>query len=152
VVSRRGRGDLEEIPLGALTARQTLLLMDRKPRLKILSFDERLRLYAKVGGHPKTIELLDGYLTHHSVEEFLKNPDFTGLAAGNPHWNYTFVKELATRLSPVEQEVLKNLAILEDVFDDEAFRFFCKRVGIKNERDRVRFREKLLNLSLLEPS
>jgi len=124
-----GRGTADEIHLPALTARQAIMLMDNLPRLREQPLKTKIALYNKVGGHPKSIELLEGWLASGRVtdgstelaEVLLDDPSLDGLLA--QEWEDYFLRALLAQLSPSEQEALTRLSIFRTRLDDEAFAY-----------------------------
>ena len=104
-----------EIHLPELTTRQTLLLMNALPRLAGEPLADKLAAYRRVGGHPKTIELLDGWLSGgRTLRALLDDPTLTERLA--EEWEDYFLGELLARLDPAEQEALTTLAVLQAPF------------------------------------
>jgi tetratricopeptide (TPR) repeat protein len=115
----RGRGTATEIHLPALTARQAIMLMDNLPRLRREPLETKIALYHKVGGHPKSIELLEGWLASGRVTDLLADPSLDGLLA--QQWEDYFLRALLAQLSPTEQEALTRLSIFRTRLSDEGF-------------------------------
>jgi len=104
-----------EIHLSELTARQTLLLMNALPRLADEPLQDKLGAYKRVGGHPKTIELLDGWLAGgRTLRALLDDPSLGERLA--EEWETYFLGELLARLAPAERDALTTLAILPAPF------------------------------------
>lgn len=104
-----------DVHLPGLTMRQAILLMNALPRLKLAPLSDQLAAYARVGGHPKTIELLDGWLgTGRSLRTLLDDPALSDQLA--EQWEAYFLNDLLARLSSAEREALTTLAILEEPF------------------------------------
>jgi tetratricopeptide (TPR) repeat protein len=104
-----------DVHLPGLTMRQAILLMNALPRLKLAPLSDQLAAFKRVGGHPKTIELLDGWLgTGGSVHALLDNPALGEMLADE--WETYFLNDLLSRLSPAERDALTTLAILEEPF------------------------------------
>ena len=114
-----GRGTAAEIHLPALSARQTIMLMDNLPRLREQPLETKIALYNKVGGHPKSIELLEGWLASGRVTDLLADPSLDGLLAQERE-DY-FLRALLAQLSPSEQEALTRLSIFRTRLGDEEF-------------------------------
>jgi tetratricopeptide (TPR) repeat protein len=114
-----GRGTADEIHLPALTARQTIMLMDNLPRLCREPHKTKIELYKKVGGHPKSIELLEGWLASGRVTDLLADPNLDGLLA--QQWEDYFLRALLAQLRPAEREALTRLSIFRTRLGDEAF-------------------------------
>ena len=106
-----GRGTAEEIPLPGLTERQALMLMAELPHLKDEPLEDKISAYEKVGGHPKTIELLNAWLAEggRSLKELLSDPRLDFRLA--EEWERYFLADLMERLSPEEREALTRCAI-----------------------------------------
>lgn len=104
-----------EIHLPELTARQTLLLMNALPRLAGEPLKDKLAAHRRVGGHPKTIELLDGWLAGgRTLRALLDDPTLGEQLA--EEWEAYFLGELLARLAPAERDALTTLAILPAPF------------------------------------
>ncbi|MGD9099367.1 MAG: tetratricopeptide repeat protein, partial [Anaerolineae bacterium] len=104
-----------EIHLDGLTLRQALLLMNELPRLAGEPLADKLAVYGRVGGHPKTIELLDGWLSDgRRLRALLDDPALGEKLA--EEWERYFLDDLLGRLSPAEREALTTLSILEEPF------------------------------------
>ncbi len=104
-----------DIQLPGLTRQQAILLMNALPRLKAAPLSDQLQAYARVGGHPKTLELLDGWLgTGGSLHALLDDPALGYRLA--EEWEAYFLNDLLARLSPTERDALTTLAILEEPF------------------------------------
>jgi hypothetical protein len=76
-----GRGTAIEIHLPRLTPAQAVMLMDNLPRLRHEPRGTKVALLKKVGGHPKSIELLEGWLATGRVSDLLNDPSLDGLLA-----------------------------------------------------------------------
>jgi tetratricopeptide (TPR) repeat protein len=113
------RGTADEIHLPALSARQAIMLMDNLPRLREQPLKTKIALYNKVGGHPKSIELLEGWLASGRVTDLLDDPNLDGLLA--QEWENYFLRALLAQLSPAEQEALTRLSIFRTRLGDEEF-------------------------------
>ncbi|MFQ5856175.1 MAG: CHAT domain-containing protein [Anaerolineae bacterium] len=126
---RLGRGTADEIHLPALTARQTIMLMDNLPRLRQEPLKTKIALYNKVGGHPKSIELLEGWLASGRVTDgstllttsLLDDPSLDDLLA--QEWEEYFLCALLAQLSGAEREALTRLSIFRTRLDDEEFNY-----------------------------
>jgi tetratricopeptide (TPR) repeat protein len=116
-----GRGTADEIHLPALSARQAIMLMDNLPRLRQQPLETKIALYKKVGGHPKSIELLEGWLASGRVTDLLADPGLDGLLA--QEWEDYFLRALLAQLSPSEQETLTRLSIFRTRLGDEEFAY-----------------------------
>ena len=57
------------------------MLMDNLPRLRREPIATKLAVYRKVGGHPKSIELLEGWLATGQVTDLLDDPRLDGMLA-----------------------------------------------------------------------
>jgi tetratricopeptide (TPR) repeat protein len=116
-----GRGTAAEIHLPALSARQAIMLMDNLPRLRREPLSTKIALYEKVGGHPKSIELLEGWLASGRVTDLLADPNLDGLLA--QQWEGYFLRALLAQLSPAERQALTRLSIFRTRLDDEEFAY-----------------------------
>jgi hypothetical protein len=104
-----------EIHLDGLTLRQALLLMNELPRLAGEPLGDKLAVYQCVGGHPKTIELLDGWLSDgRRLRALLDEPKMGDKLA--EEWKWYFLDDLLGRLTLGEREALTTLSILEEPF------------------------------------
>jgi tetratricopeptide (TPR) repeat protein len=122
-----GRGTADEIRLPALSARQTIMLMNNLPRLRQEPLETKIELYRKVGGHPKSIELLEGWLASGRVTDLLADPSLDGLLA--QEWENYFLRVLLAQLSPAEQEAMTRLSIFRTRLSDEEFSYAGVEAG-----------------------
>ncbi len=110
----RPAGTWMDVDLPGLTRRQALILMNNLPRLRKQPLQDKLRAYDKVGGHPKTIELLEGYLAVHSLKEVLENEEIQDQLTAE--WERYFMGALLERLSADEEEKLAALCVFRGAF------------------------------------
>ena len=110
----RPAGTWVDVDLPGLTPRQALMLMNNLPRLRKEPLQDKLRAYDKVGGHPKTIELLEGYLADHSLREVLENEEIQDQLTAE--WERYFMGALLERLSTDEEEKLAALCVFRGAF------------------------------------
>lgn len=110
----RPAGTWADVDLPGLTRRQALMLMNNLPRLRKEPLQDKLWAYDKVGGHPKTIELLEGYLAAHSLKEVLENEEIQDQLTAE--WERYFMGALLERLSADETEKLATLCIFRGAF------------------------------------
>jgi len=110
-----------EIHLGGLDMRQAVRLMNTLPRLKDEPLKDKLGAWKRVGGHPKTIELLDGWLVAgRSLRALLDDPTLKKLLV--QEWESYFLDDLLARLTAPEREALTALSILEEPFWSQTVR------------------------------
>jgi tetratricopeptide (TPR) repeat protein len=134
-----------EIHLDGLTLRQALLLMNELPRLASEPLDDKLAVYQRVGGHPKTIELLDGWLSDgRRLRALLDDPALGEKLA--EEWERYFLDDLLGRLSPAEREALTVLSILEEPFWWEMARDLLEGYWVLD----IDLLTRLLDLSLIQ--
>ena len=110
----RPAGTWVDVDLPGLTRRQALMLMNNLPRLRKEPLQDKLRAYDKVGGHPKTIELLEGYLAVHSLKEVLENEEIQDQLTAE--WERYFMGALLERLRADEEEKLAALCVFRGDF------------------------------------
>jgi tetratricopeptide (TPR) repeat protein len=135
----RPAGTWVDVDLPGLTRRQALMLMNNLPRLRKEPLQDKLRAYDKVGGHPKTIELLEGYLADHSLKEVLENEEIQDQLT--VEWERYFMGALRERLSADEEEKLAALCVFRGAFGTD----IVAHVGGDNA-----LVEKLRNLELMQ--
>jgi tetratricopeptide (TPR) repeat protein len=135
----RPAGTWVDVDLPGLTRRQALMLMNNLPRLHKEPLQDKLRAYDKVGGHPKTIELLEGYLADHSLREVLENEEIQDQLTAE--WERYFMGALLERLSADEEEKLAALCVFRGAFGMD----IVAHVGGDNA-----LVEKLRNLELIQ--
>ncbi len=114
-----GRGAAAELHLPELTRAQAIMLMDNLPRLRREPIATKLAVYRKVGGHPKSIELLEGWLASGRVTDLLTDPNLDGMLA--QQWADYFLRALLAQLTAAERDALARLCIFETSLDQEAF-------------------------------
>lgn len=134
-----GRDMASHIHLPGLTARQTIMMMDNLSRLKGLPIKEKIKLYKKVGGHPKTIELLNGWLATGTVSNLLDDAALDGLLT--QEWEDYFLRDLLAQLPAEERNRLNRLAIFQAELSEEALDYAEIGGGMVN---------RWLDLSLLQ--
>ncbi|MAT95845.1 MAG: hypothetical protein CL608_01660 [Anaerolineaceae bacterium] len=110
-----------EIHLPQLTAPQTMMLMNNLSRLRQETRQVKIAMYKKVGGHPKTIELLNGWLKDGSVSDLLNDKRLDGLLTAE--WEEYFLKRLLGKLSKAEQTALTRLAIFQTKLGEEELNY-----------------------------
>ena len=128
-----------EIHLPELTAPQALMLMNNLSRLRLEPIQTKIAMYRKVGGHPKTIELLNGWLADGRVTDLLNNAQLDGLLTAE--WEAYFLKRLLAQLTADQQAALTRLSIFQTKLDEEELAY----AGVAE--DMVR---RWLDLSLLQ--
>jgi tetratricopeptide (TPR) repeat protein len=116
-----GRGTALGLELPDLTARQAIMLMDNLPRLRQEKLESKIAVYHKVGGHPKSLELLEGWLASGRLTDLLDNAALDGLL--RPQWEDYFLKALLAQLPQAERETLERLSIFETALDEEEFTY-----------------------------
>ncbi len=100
-----------EIHLPQLTAPQTMMLMNNLSRLRQEPRQVKIAMYKKVGGHPKTIELLNGWLKDGQVSDLLNDTRLDSLLTSQ--WEEYFLARLLARLNDDEQAALTRLSIFQ---------------------------------------
>jgi hypothetical protein len=100
---------------------QAIMLMDDLPRLRREKLETKIALYRKVGGHPKSIELLEGWLASGRITDLLADPSLDGLLA--QQWADYFLHALLAQLTDAERDALTRLCIFETALDDEEFQY-----------------------------
>jgi tetratricopeptide (TPR) repeat protein len=134
-----GRGTAIELQLNDLTAPQAIMLMNNLPRLRRKPLETKIALYRKVGGHPKSIELLEGWLATGQVRDLLTDSALDNLL--REQWEDYFLRALLARLSEAERVTLARLCIFRTRLDEEEFAY------ARADDDMVR---RWLDLSLLQ--
>ena len=79
--ARAGPATAVEVQLPGLTLSQAVMLMDNLPRLRRQPLATKTAVYRKVGGHPKSIELLEGWLATGQITDLLTDPRLDGMLA-----------------------------------------------------------------------
>ena len=105
--------------LPELTRAQAIMLMDNLPRLRREPIATKLAVYRKVGGHPKSIELLEGWLASGKVTDLLADSGLDGMLA--QQWADYFLRALLAQLTAAERDALAGLCIFETSLNQEAF-------------------------------
>jgi tetratricopeptide (TPR) repeat protein len=139
LLTNRPAGTWVDVDLPGLTRRQALMLMNNLPGLRKEPLQDKLRVYDKVGGHPKSIELLEGYLADHSLKEVLENEEIQDQLTAE--WERHFMGALLERLSADEEEKLAALCVFRSAFGMDV----VAHVGGDNA-----LIEKLRNLELVQ--
>ena len=108
-----------EIHLEGLEKRHAIMLMDNLPQLKRQALKTKIWLLGKIGGHPHTLELLEGWLASGRVTDLLDNPALDALLA--TQWEAYFLADLLAELTPDQKAKLTRLAIFRTPLDEAAF-------------------------------
>lgn len=108
-------GNWIDIHLEGLNQQQAVMLMNSLPRLRQTPYKGKMDVWEKIGGHPKTIELLEGYLVHYSLREVLENKEIQ--AQLSEEWERYFMGRLLLRLRLPEQEALAAACVFRGVLD-----------------------------------
>jgi hypothetical protein len=116
-----GRGAAVELHVPELSRAQAIMLMDNLPRLRREPIATKLAVYRKVGGHPKSIELLAGWLASGKVTDLLADPSLNGMLA--QQWADYFLRALLAQLTAAERDALARLCIFETALDDEVLAY-----------------------------
>jgi tetratricopeptide (TPR) repeat protein len=116
-----GRDTALELHLPALSARQAIMLMDNLSRLRLEPLKTKLAVFRKVGGHPKSLELLNGWLKTGRVGDLLEDEALDGLL--QTEWEDYFLRALLDRLTPAEREALARLSVFETALDNDALAY-----------------------------
>lgn len=114
-----GRGTALELPLNELSDSQAIMLMDNLPRLRKEKLRAKIAMLRKVGGHPHSIELLEGWLASGRVSDLLADATLDGLL--REQWESYFLGALLARLAPAQREALARLSIFRTALDDAEF-------------------------------
>jgi hypothetical protein len=101
-----GRSTALALELNDLTARQAIMLMDNLPRLRREKLETKIAVYKKVGGHPKSLELLEGWLASGRITDLLDDPNLDGLL--REAWENYFLKALLAQLPPADRARLEE--------------------------------------------
>ncbi len=129
-LSNRPAGSFLEIELPALTRGQALMLMNNLPRLQNEKFPDKLAAYKKVGGHPKTIELLEGFLADHTLAEVLSNEEIGEQLT--QEWEQYFLGALLEQLNEDERKRLAGLCVFSAAFGLDAVKAFDGNLAMMN--------------------
>jgi tetratricopeptide (TPR) repeat protein len=97
------------------------MLMDNLSRLRQEPLKTKLAVFKKVGGHPKSLELLNGWLKTGRVGHLLDDEALDGLLQAE--WEDYFLRALLDRLTPAEREALARLSVFETALDDDALAY-----------------------------
>lgn len=97
------------------------MLMDNLPRLRREPLERKIAAYKKVGGHPKSLELLEGWLSSGRLTALLDDATLDGLLRSQ--WEDYFLKALLAHLPEAEREKLVRLCIFETALDDDEFSY-----------------------------
>lgn len=128
-----------EIHLPELTLPQTMMLMNKLSRLRLEPRQAKIAMYHKVGGHPKTIELLNGWLKAGRVSDLLAHRQLDGLLT--QQWEEYFLGRLLAQLSDDERVSLTRLSIFQTRLGDEELSYAGVGEGLV---------QRWLDLSLLQ--
>ncbi len=105
-----------DLHLPGLTVRQAIMLMSNLPRLSRESLAHKREAYHRIGGHPKTIELLEGWLEGHTLRYLLYGADLGEMLS--EQWEGYFLNALLSRLTAQEQDTLTRMAVFRTRFGE----------------------------------
>ena len=116
-----GRGTALERHLNELSDSQAVMLMDNLPRLRKQPLAAKIMMLHKVGGHPHSIELLEGWLASGRVSDLLDDASLDHML--REQWEGYFLDALLARLAPAQREALARLSIFRTALDAEEFSY-----------------------------
>jgi tetratricopeptide (TPR) repeat protein len=132
-------GNILDLHLGGLTPRQAIMFMNNLDRLSKEPLEDKLKAFETVGGHPKTIELLDSYTAERPLKDILEDPEVK--ARLDEELDRYFMGELYSSLKDEERSTLQRLCVFRSGFEIDAV---TKMGGSTHVLDR------LIYLSLLQ--
>lgn len=97
------------------------MLMDNLPRLRGQPLAAKIAMLRKVGGHPHSIELLEGWLASGRVSDLLDDASLDGLL--REQWEGYFLAALLARLAPAQRETLARLCIFRINLGDDVLAY-----------------------------
>ena len=132
-------GNIIDRHLGGLTPRQAIMFMNNLDRLSKEPLEDKLKAFETVGGHPKTIELLDSYTVKRPLKDVLEDPEVKTKL--DEELDLYFMGELYSSLNNEERSTLQRLCVFRSGFKIDAV---TKMGGSTQVLDR------LIKLSLLQ--
>ena len=132
-------GNILDRHLGGLTPRQAIMFMNNLDRISKEPLEDKLKAFERVGGHPKTIELLDSYTLKRPLKEILEDPKVK--TKFDEELDRYFMGELYSSLNDEERSTLQRLCVFRSGFEIDAV---TKMGGSTQVLDR------LIELSLLQ--
>ena len=132
-------GNILDRHLGGLTPQQAIMFMNNLDRLSKEPLEDKLKAFETVGGHPKTIELLDSYTVKRPLKDILEDPEVKTRL--DEELDRYFLGELYSSLNDEERSTLQGLCVFRSGFGIDAV---TKMGGTKQVLDR------LIELSLLQ--
>ena len=116
-----GRSTAMEQHLKELTVHQTIMLMDNLPRLRRQPLAAKIAMMHKVGGHPHSIEMLEGWLASGRVSDLLADLSLDGLL--REQWEGYFLTALLAQLAPAQRDALARLCIFRINLGDDVLAY-----------------------------
>lgn len=113
-----------EVYLALLPSVWTVQMMNQLPELKRVTLTEKRTIYWYLGGHPKLLELLDGWLSLHDSDTRAQRLHALFETSCPPErstqgWSAYLTQQLLESLDPGEQTVLRTLAVMKSPFSAE---------------------------------
>ena len=132
-------GNILDLHLGGLTPRQAIMFMNNLDRLSKEPLEDKLKAFETVGGHPKTIELLDSYTAERPLKGILEDPEVQ--ARLDEELDRYFMGELYSSLNDEERRTLQRLCVFRSGFEIDA---------VTKTGGSMHVLERLIELSLLQ--
>ena len=132
-------GNILDLHLGGLTLRQAIMFMNNLDRLSKEPLEDKLKAFEMVGGHPKTIELLDSYTAERPLDDILEDPEVKTRL--DDELDSYFMDELYSSLNDDERSTLQRLCVFRSGFEMDA----VTKIGGSTQ-----VLDKLIELSLLQ--
>jgi hypothetical protein len=99
-------GNILDLHLGGLTPRQAIMFMNNLDRLSKEPLEDKLKAFETVGGHPKTIELLDSYTAERPLKDVLEDPEVK--TKFDEELDHYFMGELYSSLNDEERSTIRT--------------------------------------------
>ncbi|MCK4244450.1 MAG: tetratricopeptide repeat protein, partial [Candidatus Omnitrophica bacterium] len=139
LLNRIPAGNILDRHLGGLAPRQAIMFMNNLDRFSKEPLVDKLKAFETVGGHPKTIELLDSYTVKRPLKDILEDPEVNTRL--DEELDRYFMGELYSSLDDEERSTLQRLCVFRSGFEIDAV---TKIGGSTQVLDR------LIELSLLQ--
>ena len=132
-------GNILDRHLGGLTPSQAIMFMNNLDRLSKEPLEDKLKAFETVGGHPKTIELLDSYTAKRPLKDVLEDPEVKTRL--DEELDRYFMGELYSSLNDEERSTLQRLCVFRSGFEIDA----VMKMG-----GNIQVLDRLIELSLLQ--
>ncbi len=116
---------MDEINLGELSLPEAIMVMNRFPDIAKEEFDNKVRIYEKIGGHPYTVNIFGRHAKHKSVNDVLMD-----IAEVNRDMvEFTLMDMSYANLSETARELINRISVFKKGIALEGLEWMMKDNG-----------------------